>query len=483
MANNIAYLKDIYDSHDYTVPRIHVSNQTQIVKKHPGKAGIVAIIGAFPNNSREIRSYTSYKTLLRDYGIEPGTSIEKYFDGLCSAKYILNDARADVGATEILVCNITDYTEKGNKAKDSIIKWDKDTDAWYAEINTYAHYSTPADQEIGDGEEPPLVSDEDKANFKPEEYYDTKLTFEKLQKALNQLYGEIFDLLFVADTFENIVGAKHTVGDKEEEYDITAPYIECEEFLSSEFQLQRPSQLVAPLVAKYPNENGPNTSSIYNESKSICPEVAQKVAEVFEKSVFNFGYLNMQQLYLHTESVKLSLIESTAYICGYMAGLNVGQPLTFQTIPGVCGVDEELYVGPNDAGYKLTQMGLPIIVNKIRKTREYCVLNSMTPSGYDIAQIRSVSYLIKQYDLQKYLGMTNSDSVRSKIAVDMNVVNQRVMSEVNIIDSIDSDNIIVPTLEDGTKLPHELYIELNVVVHGVLILIDLGVNMTEGESE
>ena len=60
MANTIAYLKDIYDSHDYTVPRVHVSNKTEVIRRDNGKAGVVAVIGAFPNNSREIRSYMTY---------------------------------------------------------------------------------------------------------------------------------------------------------------------------------------------------------------------------------------------------------------------------------------------------------------------------------------------------------------------------------------------------------------------------------------
>ncbi len=501
MVNNIAYLKSIYDKGDYVVPRVHVTNKVEIKTTEPGVAGTVAVVGAFPTGSKQIKSFTSYKSMLNAFNLEEGDEAINHFNGLKACKYLFHDGNTSVkGASEVIIANITDETDKG-RANAKGLGYDPDEGTWYGYVGNdvqnkkSAVITTKSTEDSGnDGTSDTYTWD---YKYTDSDLYETKMTFPKLRGALNNLYGEIFDILFIADAFEDIAKGEDLKVEGEDGavsiYTTTqdkrlASYRECDNFLGSEFQMQRPSQLVAPLVTDAPKTSSTtstsgviSSSTAYNQSTTIDINQAKEVLEVFRDSVFNYGELIAQRIYTHYSSKPLDIISSAAYICGFMAGINVGNPLTFKTIPGVTGVTEELSVSPLDPGYALAKEGLGVIVNKIRNTQEYCILNSTGPSNYDIAQIRAVAYLIKQYDLQQYLGMPNNASTRDNLSADLAIVNQRVLEEVDIIDTIDTSNIIVPTDDSGTPIPEELYIELNVVVHGVLIVIDLGVNMEKGE--
>jgi hypothetical protein len=167
---------------------------------------------------------------------------------------------------------------------------------------------------------------------------------------------------------------------------------------------------------------------------------------------------------------------------GYIASIKVECPLTYRTVPGITGVYDELCVGPHDTGYFLANKGFPIIICKLRDSvshvSEYCVLNSTLPAGFDLAQVRAVTYLIKQYNLQQFLGLPNNDSVRAQIGAEVTTVNKQVMADVSIIDEINTSNPYIPE-RDGKLCPQEVYIDLNVIVHGVIIVINLGVNMEQ----
>lgn len=505
MVNTIAYLKDIYNKGDYVVPRVHVTNKVEVKTTEPGRAGTVAVVGAFPTGCTQIKSFSSYKSMLASFGLEEGDGAIEHFNGLKACRYMFHDSNSAItGATEILIVNISEETEKG-RSNAKGLGYDPDEGTWYGYVGndvqdakTEIKTIKATQDNTGDGQ---VTADDDLVwhyDYSDDDLYDTKLTFAKLRGALNRLYGEIFDLLFVADTFEDIANDKTLKIEGSEEGTTITPadaqerrrlaYQECDNFLGSEFQMQRPSQLVAPLLTDVPQASSTtnggvvSSSKAYNQSTTINIDQAKDICNIFRTSVFNYGELIAQRIYIHYGTQPLSLVESAAYICGFMAGLNVGTPLTFRTIPGVTGVTEELSVGSVDPGYALAKAGIGVIVNKIRNTQEYCVLNSTSPSGYDVAQIRAVAYLIRQYDLQQYLGMPNNESTRANLAADLQIVNQRVLGEIPIIESIDTSNISVPTDDSGAPIPEEVYIELHVVVHGVLIVIDLGVVMEKGDK-
>ena len=488
MVNSIAYLKSIYKENDYTVPRIHVTNLTHSLNKDAaGFAGVVAIVGAFPNNDHDIQAFSSYDSMLRYYGVEEGTAVEKAFNGLLAAKQILRTRghSEEDGASAVLIANITEYT-----------------DTALTTINTYD--STHKDA--------PLMDDKGKIyreltsfeglNVALDTAYDKVITKERLVQALNKLYTENFDFIFTADDF---TATKTTVsnvtvqtgeGDDEEGDEPTTSTtststtekvitplevaVEIQKFLQDEFRLQRPAQYIAPLITQ-PRANAGNTATV-NVDESINEEDIKAMYALFKDDVFSCGGFYTQRIFIDYAQEPLSLIETAAYITGYIAATRIEQPLTYQTIPGITGVYDELSVGKNDTGYLLANMGFPVIVCKLRnsiaQTAQYCVLNSQLPSGYDLAQIRAVSYLIKQYDLQQFLGLPNDEATRAQIGAELSMVNKRVMQDVAIIDEITTSNPIVPE-RNGKACPREVYIELNVVVHGVIIVIQLGVNMEE----
>ena len=488
MVNSIAYLKSIYQPTDYTVPRIHVTNLTRALNRdNAGYAGIVAVIGAFPGNDDNIQPFSSYEQMLRYYNVEEGTDAEKAFNGLLACKQILRTRKHSSinGASAVLVANITTLTDEAKNL-----------------IHTYE--STEGNGKIMDdkGKVYKELTSIEGLGASLDNAYKKVLTKEKLMQALNKLYTENFDFLFTADDFsqesttstietteaggegnEGTGSSTQTSESSAEEETFLTPLTaaqEVQKFLQDEFRLQRPAQYIAPLVTSSRDDTG-NEATV-NVDENINEQEIEGMYQLFKDDVFSCGGFYTQRICIDNSTTPLSVIETAAYLTGHIAATRIERPITFQTIPGVTDVYDELSIGQQDTGYLLASKGFPVIVCKLRNSvaqiAEYCVLNSQLPSGYDLAQVRAVSYLIKQYDLQQFLGLPNDEATRAQIGAELSMVNKRVMQDVSIIDEITTSNPIIPE-RDGKPCPREVYIELNVVVHGVIIVVHLGVNMEE----
>lgn len=437
-----------YKDGNYIVPRIKVQNQTTKINNSTNRGGRVAVIGAFPSEDVGIHSFATLRDLRKFYGITSGTTSETDFEGAkACARIFMDGVNGCKGATEVITCNIATKKSSGtvsgsvsNASGDTENESKADGSSSYAEEITYA-----------------VSSD-----------YDLTLTYEKLSAALSKLKGESFDILFVADTFQDL-------GDQKE-FPVFSDDPKClpgfrkvNKFLADEFELQRPSQLVAPLYVGA----GTTTSSNGLNEEAINLTKAKTVANLFVDNPYLLDGLYWQTFNLDLTSgvYACDLIESAAHMCGFIAATYVEDSLTRKDIPGILKVNEEVYFGEDNLGYQLTEAGIHVIRTKSRTDNSYCVNNSMLPSEYDISHIRSISYLIKQYDLESILGEHNSIGNIESFKAQLKAVNKQVMESLSIFNSIDTDDMEVVN-------SHELLINLKVDMAGVIIVVDLGVNMT-----
>lgn len=430
-----------YKDGNYIVPRIKVQNQTTKINNSTNRGGRVALIGAFPSEDVGIHSFATLRDLRKFYGITSGTTSETEFEGAkACARIFMDGVNGCKGATEVITCNIA--TKKKSSGDDS--------------ITVKGNVSQADGTSTGD------------LTYAVSSDYDLTLTYEKLSAALSKLKGESFDILFVADTFQDL-------GDQKE-FSVSSDDPKClpgfrkvNKFLADEFELQRPSQLVAPLyvgAGTTTSENGLNEEAI-NLTK------AKTVANLFVDNPYLLDGLYWQTFNLDLTSgvYACDLIESAAHMCGFIAATYVEDSLTRKDIPGILKVNEEVYFGEDNLGYQLTEAGIHVIRTKSRTDNSYCVNNSMLPSEYDISHIRSISYLIKQYDLESILGEHNSIGNIESFKAQLKAVNKQVMESLSIFNSIDTDDMEVVN-------SHELLINLKVDMAGVIIVVDLGVNMT-----
>ena len=443
-----------YNEDDYTVPRVTVTNNILSSSTNKTKGGVVGLIGAFPSDKSEILSFNSLSDLRTAYGIMPGQDSETQFNGARAAKRIFMEGVSEgKGAYEIRVCNIT---TKPEDIPDGI------------------------NVQVGSAEEGGVITLAEDEVIDPSEgtadellNYDTRLTPEKLKTALSKIQSEQIDMLFVADAIGKFVPPVDTSGI--DNYN-AAQYKEDNDRLGilrkalvNLFENQKPVPLVFPL----------KTTVDGNGSSGTFP-VGSSTINVVDATVISDTYFKDQMpLLLHATTGRLKLngsevvsdlIESSAHICGFIAGTNIQESLTRKEIPGVTGVEEELYFGVNDAGYKLTQKGLHVIVPKSERDGKYCIKNSRIPFAqeYDVSHVRCLCYLIKSYGLSDKLGRINSTFELETLKTELKSVNKTVMDELGIFQDINCEDI--ESLD-----ANRIKINLKVVMDGILLKIDLGV--------
>ena len=445
-------MADKYERGDYTIPRIIVENKTQPLERQINKGGRVAIIGAFPSLKTSIGAYQTLRDLRDDFGIIAGTKSETDFDGaLAAARLFMEGIPGHGGAEQVIVCNISEPSSETNVS--GIVTDDEES-------------SVVVDPERGSYSE-----DEGSLSDDVLKTLDTKLTKVKLENALAKIKGEDIDLLFIATSIEDDAEADKAPGEPTPAT-LTDKYGLICQWLGDEFELQRPVQLVAPLITSTPSVSTVN--EVGNASKTIKVTEATEVAKIFKDNPFLLAGLYCQKLTIaanqYQTGTQLSVIESAAHMCAFIAESRVDTSLTRKDIPGVVGVDEELYFGQNDDGYKLVRSGISVIRSKNRADRSFCVVNSELPSGYDISHIRSVSYLIKQYELEELLGTFGSNQNIEAFKAQLNAVNRNIMGTLGIFNDIDTNDV-------QKVSTNEVVINLKVDMAGVILVVDLGVDM------
>ncbi|MCD8211193.1 MAG: hypothetical protein LUC37_06600 [Prevotella sp.] len=428
--------------HDIDInTRVELANETINTTATPGQAGKVAIIGSFPNFDDGVYSFTTLRKLRNHYGIVAGTESEYNFDGARSARRIFMEGiNGYKGATEVVTVNIRDSDDAESNG---------------STLPTSLTVNTITEDEADSGD----------CDYDIRTLSDTNgggtLTMDKLIKALTKLSGENIDILFIASDLNGAV-VKGSV----EMSDLIAKILD---FLDTEFTVQRPTNLILPIRCADEIDTGQDTAGIVSEIINVddAIEIANQFAE-------NENCLNAIGLYYQGGTLMgedVDYIEVAAHMCGFTASINVSQSLTYQTIPGLTAIDEEAFFGEHDAGYILNSAGVMVLTPKSRKDNTFCVKNDTQGNGWNANHIRSVSYLLKQYNLVNGLGINNYQANREAFKAQLTATNNQVLSSVDVIQEVTIGDIEV-------RSPYRIYVPVEISLVGVISIITMGVNMT-----
>ena len=281
-------MADKYERGDYTIPRIIVENKTQPLERQINKGGRVAIIGAFPSLKTSIGAYQTLRDLRDDFGIIAGTK-----------RLFMEGIPGHGGAEQVIVCNISEPSSETNVS--GIVTDDEES-------------SVVVDPERGSYSE-----DEGSLSDDVLKTLDTKLTKVKLENALAKIKGEDIDLLFIATSIEDDAEADKAPGEPTPAT-LTDKYGLICQWLGDEFELQRPVQLVAPLITSTPSVSTVN--EVGNASKTIKVTEATEVAKIFKDNPFLLAGLYCQKLTIaanqYQTGTQLSVIESAAHMLNHV---------------------------------------------------------------------------------------------------------------------------------------------------------------------
>lgn len=516
--------------------RVILSNETRHSLENPGMSGKVTLIGAFPSQDSTIYTVRSYAEYLSVYRLKE-TEQEEQYDGHRAIKRLfMQGVNGYRGATQVTCVNVnTKYTASNSLTVESqqqltqkITELEETVRTLNSEINTLkteiatleakanlttAEKTTLENKKKTLAEKQAQLRDanaELNVYIKLEEY-STDITepvlidagmflsFEKLKLALRKIADEDTDLLFISsDLHDCIMNGQH--GSTDDAYDATqAPnlgvvYEYLIDFINNEFTNHRPltylgyirtahlanSQVTGIPSSKIGIDSGNNLDpelkdKTYGVSWGDTNWCAKQIAQVFtdKKNELTTCGLFYQGGSINHE--KVSPMEMAAHICGWLACGNVGQDLTYQTIPGVTSIDEEVYFGKGDAGTLLNNYGIQVIRPKDRLEKTFYVNNSINPSGWHTNHIRSVIYLLKQYAYETGLGINNITANVVAFRASLENVSKKVMDEVDLIRDVQLGDIEIIN-------NYHLYLPIDIILAGVVTKISVGVSMTIDET-
>ncbi len=216
-----------------------------------------------------------------------------------------------------------------------------------------------------------------------------------------------------------------------------------------------------------------NTSKNPHAQKTIWG--ALDIAKLFTRTTNELSTCGLfyQRGVINDEEV--DEMELAAHMCGWICSINLSQDLTYQTIPGLKDVEEEAYLGENDAGTLLNQAGIQIIRPKSRLDNTWYVNNSIQPTGWHTNHIRSVTYLLKRLQFESGLGMNNFTSNLEAYRAILDATAKEVLDECEIIRRVEIGDIEVLN-------NYHIYVPINIVLAGVVTLINIGVSMELDET-
>lgn len=434
--------------------RVELVNKTEHNTSNYGQAGKVALIGAFPTNNTEVKSFTNLTALRNKMGINPGTASEKQFDGARAAKRLFMEGITGyAGANTVTCINVTEGL----------------TDTLQSTITV----KVLDDENAEDSQTITNITQS------------TKLTMTKLKQALNKIIDESMDMIFISSDLNDAVDDTHTLKDV---------YTELVTYLNSRYSAQKPTYYIGALRCTDNISAGQQTGDealVSNEinvlgvtdgEDNITSYGAKQICEIFanEDNELATAGLFYQGGVINGESVEP--MELAAHICGWIASLKVSQDTTYQTIPALEGISEEAYFGTNDAGRLLNEFGVQVIKPKNRIQNTYCINNAIVPAGYvdgtdndgtrwHTNHVRAVSYLLKQYAFEAGLGINNFTANIDSFKASLTSVTNNVLSNVDVIRDVNIGSIEVVE-------PYEIYVPIDIELAGVVTLIRVGVNMT-----
>lgn len=148
-----------------------------------------------------------------------------------------------------------------------------------------------------------------------------------------------------------------------------------------------------------------------------------------------YGLITQQ---LTVNGTQLSVLNSAAYYCGLIAGMDVGSTMTMKTIPYVTAVSPELSFETAGAGKTLLEAGITTVKCADRANGRYIVVNSEQPNGLDLYVNRTRDYVIKELALHQFLGERNNDTTLSEIKHEVDRVKNECVKTLGLLKDIES---------------------------------------------
>lgn len=227
------------------------------------------------------------------------------------------------------------------------------------------------------------------------ETVDKTLTTTKLSNCLAKIKGEDWDILFVAEPLT----------------DTFLPIID--QFLDDCFEIKYPAGFIGALTGA--------TDAANVTSAGLAGEHC-------------YGLLTQQ---LTVDGVQLSVLLSSAYYTGVIAGMTVGNTMTMKTIPYVTAVTPELSFETGGAGKTLLEAGITTVKCADRANGRYIVVNSEQPNGLDLYVNRVRDYVVKQLSLNEFLGERNNEVTLSEIKHEVDRVKYECVTSLNLLRDIE----------------------------------------------
>ena len=238
------------------------------------------------------------------------------------------------------------------------------------------------------------------------------------------------------------------------------------------FSIQKPVYWINWLN-KLPGTNGNSTVTGINTTLVDVPG-AKSEAEYYnsiDKTNIGTAGWYCQPLEIHGASV--NRMEAAAHIAGFMATQGIGTSLTNKVIPGITGIPEgqEMFFGKGDAGEILMNAGIQVVKPYNRNNGTFCIKNSIQPSGFDVAHVRTIAYLLRQYDLISTIGQTNDN-------VPIEALKAQIKSKSEEVRKLSNRLITEVTIgKEKILSPWKIYVPIRIKMRGIINVIKLGVSM------
>lgn len=220
------------------------------------------------------------------------------------------------------------------------------------------------------------------------------ITTQNLTSALAKIKGEDWDILFIAepltDTFIPIINA----------------------FVEDCFELKYPCGYIGCLTGATISANV-TSAGLVND--------------------WCYG-LTTQQFIVGGET--LSVLCSSAYYCGLIAGMNVGNTMTYKTVEGVTGVTPELSFETGGDGKSLLEAGITTVKVASRTDQRYIVVNSEQPNGLDLYINRTRDFIVKEMALHQFLGDRNREATLNEIKQELDRVRNMCVNTLDLLEDI-----------------------------------------------
>jgi len=226
---------------------------------------------------------------------------------------------------------------------------------------------------------------------------DKTITTTNLTNALAKIKNEDWDILFIAEPLT----------------DSFIPIIN--EFTEERFENKYPCGYIGAL-------NGGTTSANVTSAGLV--------------NDFCYGLI-VQQLKLADKKQTLNVLNSSAYYCGLVAGMNVGNTMTMKTLDGVIGVTPEYTFETGDDGKALLEAGVTTVRCTDRGNERYVVVNSEQPNGLDLYINRTRDFVVKQFQLHDFLGERNNEATLSEIKQEVDRVKAMCVDTLDLLEDIE----------------------------------------------